>query len=180
MFRTHISMWVVCQCAWFVSWTPEWFFTKLLIYKESLVGPQIAKKKKKKPVIEISFVWTWRFYIYLFTRSATKQKLYPKQQPEHRPSTRLFSSCHKGIKYCPTSQLSGKGGTHENRPRWRISGMLKTNKCANGIVNALEIAKENWRWFHSYMMWLAKYKKIEFEQITSLGVTTTTKTTHRL
>ncbi len=23
MFRTHISMWVVCQCAWFVSWTPE-------------------------------------------------------------------------------------------------------------------------------------------------------------
>jgi hypothetical protein len=55
--------------------------------------------------------------------------------------------------------------------------MLKTNKCANGIVNALEIAKENWRWFHSYMMWLAKYKKIEFEQ---LGETTTTKTTHRI
>ncbi len=27
-----------------------------------------------------------------------------------------------------------------------FSGMLKTNKCANGIVNALEIAKENWRW----------------------------------
>jgi hypothetical protein len=58
--------------------------------------------------------------------------------------------------------------------------MLKTNKCANGIVNALEIAKENWRWFHSYKMLLAKYKKIEFEQITSLGETMTTKTTHPL
>jgi len=59
--------------------------------------------------------------------------------------------------------------------------MLKTNKCANGIVNALEIAKENWRWFHSYKMRLAKYKKMEFEQITSLGeTTTTTKTTHPL
>ncbi len=63
----------------------------------------------------------------------------------------------------------------------RICGMLKTNKCANGIVNALEIAKENWRWFHSYKMRLAKYKKMEFEQITSLGeTTTTTKTTHPL
>jgi hypothetical protein len=58
--------------------------------------------------------------------------------------------------------------------------MLKTNKCANGIVNALEIAKENWRQFHSYMMPLAKYKKIEFEQITSLEETTNTKTTHPL
>lgn len=59
-----------------------------------------------------------------------------------------------------------------------ICGMLKTNKCANGIVNALEIAKENWRWFHSYKMRLPKYKKMEFERITSLGETTTTKTTH--